>query len=268
MPGGKCQQGEDTCGCGHQRQADTLGAYQGSPGLQAGWHLHLEKLTIVQYMKPGAGYSMAPWAGPRCEAVLRRGKGAKKAVQVAMGVAREPVGGSVAGEERVGAWGGGRGWAEELGARKGGRSVIPSGRPWEGSGAGAVQVGDRGLPDGGGAGTRKCVGGPEASMQQRAGLSVKTTDSDSREATIGHKTLPVGRGSVQGARHHPSHLFSCNGVPDSGGKAGGGGGGGGRLGGGGSGIRKHASSRRQAVGIAHQLLCQQGPGRREIDESV
>ena len=83
--GSKCQQWEDTYGCGHQRQADTLGAYQCSPGLQAGWHLHLEKLTIVQYMKPGAGYSMAPRAGPRCEAVLRRGKGAKKAVQVTMG---------------------------------------------------------------------------------------------------------------------------------------------------------------------------------------
>ena len=93
----KRQKREDTCGSGHQRQADTLGAYQGSPGLQAGWHLHLEKLTIVQYMKPGAGYSMAPRAGPRCEAVLRRGKGAKKAVQVTMGVAREPVGGSAVG---------------------------------------------------------------------------------------------------------------------------------------------------------------------------
>ena len=128
--GSKCQQREDTCGCGNQRKADTLGVYQCSPGLQAGWHLHLEKLTIVQHIKPGAGYSMVPRAGPRCEAVLRRGKGAKKAVQVTMGVAREPVGGSGAGEERVGALGGGQGWVEELGARKGGRSVIPSGRPW------------------------------------------------------------------------------------------------------------------------------------------
>ena len=126
----------------------------------------------------------------------------------------------MAGEERVGAWGGGQGWAEELSAHEGGRSVIPSGRPWEGSSAGAVQVGDHGLPDGGGAGTSESVGGPEASTQEHTGLSIKTTDSDSREATIGHKTLPVGRGSVQGVRHHPSHLFSCNGVPDSGGKAG------------------------------------------------
>ena len=155
--------------------------------------------------------------------MLRRGKGAKKAVQVTMRVAREPVGGSAVGEERVGAWGGGRGWAEELGAHKGRCSVIPSGKPWEGSGAGVVQVGDHGLPDGGGADTHKSVRGPEASTLQRVGLSVKTTDSDSREAMIGHKTLPVGRGSVQGARHHPSHLFSCNGVPDSGSKAGGGG---------------------------------------------
>ena len=80
VPGGKCQQGEDTCGCGHQRQADTLGAYQGSPVLQAGWHLHLEKLTIVQYMKPGAGHSMAPRAGPWGDAVLRWGKCPKEAV--------------------------------------------------------------------------------------------------------------------------------------------------------------------------------------------
>ena len=82
--GSKFQQQEDTCGCGNQRQTDTLGAHQCSPGLQAGWHLQLEKLTIMQYMKKGAGYSMAPWAGPRCEAVLRWGKGAKKAVQVTM----------------------------------------------------------------------------------------------------------------------------------------------------------------------------------------
>ena len=141
------------------------------PRAPGGVELHLEKLTVMQYIKPGAGYSMAPRAGPRCEAVLRWGKGAKKAVQVAMRVAREPVGASAVGEERVGAWGGWRGWAEELGACKGGRSVIPSGRPWEGSGAGAVQVGDHGLPDGGGASTRKSVGGPEAGTKECVGLS-------------------------------------------------------------------------------------------------
>ena len=64
------------------------------------------------------------------------------------------------------------------------------------------------------------VKGLKAGMQERVGLSIKTTNSDSREAMIGHKTLPVGRGSVQGACHHPSNLFSCNGMRDSGGKAG------------------------------------------------
>ena len=195
------------------------GSVPGQPSAPGGVAPAPEKLTIVQYMKPGAGYSMAPWAGPRCEAVLRRGKGAKQAVQVTMGVAREPVGGSAAGEERVGAWGGGRGWAEELGTHKGEHSVIPSGRPWEGGGAGAVQVGEHGLPDGGGTGERKSIGGLEAGTQEHAGLSIKTTDSDSREATICHKTLPVCRGSIQGARHNPSNLLSCNGMPDSGGKA-------------------------------------------------
>ena len=78
--GDKCQQQEDTCGGGHQRQADTLGAYQCNPGLQAGGHLQLEKLTIVQYMRPGAGYSMGPRAGPWGDAVLRWGKCPKEAV--------------------------------------------------------------------------------------------------------------------------------------------------------------------------------------------
>ena len=78
--GGKCQQQEDTCGCGNQCQADTFGAHQCSPGLQGGGHLQQEKLAIVQYMKPGAGYSMATQAGPWGDAVLRWGKCTKEAV--------------------------------------------------------------------------------------------------------------------------------------------------------------------------------------------
>ena len=80
VPGGKHQQGEDTGGCGNKCQANTLGAHQCSPGLQAGRLLQQEKLAIVQYMKPGAGHSMAPRAGPWGDAVLRWGKCPKEAV--------------------------------------------------------------------------------------------------------------------------------------------------------------------------------------------
>ena len=79
-PGGKCQQGEDTGRCGNKRQADTLGAHQCSPRLQAGRHLQKEKIAIVQHMKPGVGHSMTPWARPLGDAVLRWGKCPKEAV--------------------------------------------------------------------------------------------------------------------------------------------------------------------------------------------
>ena len=62
----------------------------------------------------------------------------------------------------------------------GGRSVIPSGRLWEGGSAGVVQVGEHGLPDGGGASAHESVGGLEAGTQECVGLSVKTANSDSR----------------------------------------------------------------------------------------
>ena len=64
---------------------------------------------------------------------------------------------------------------------------------------------------------RKGVGVLKASMQEHASYSVEAANSDIGEVTTSSlKMLPVGRGSGQGARHHPSNLLSSNGLPDSG----------------------------------------------------
>ena len=115
----------------------------------------------------------------------------------------------------------------------------------------------------------KGVRGLKASTQECVGFSIETANSDiGKGTTSGHKTLPVGGGSDQGVGHHPSNLLSGNGVPHSGGEARWRGRGGGRLGGAGLGILMQASSGRQAAGIAHKLLCQQGPSRGEIGQSL